>query len=68
MTRSELIAKNRVTYVTQAEAADILGVTERTIRNMLADQRLRGYRLGKRLIRLRLDEVEAALRPIGGAA
>ena len=65
MTRTEYIAKNRIVYVNQQEAADLLGVTDRTIRNMIADGRLKAYRLGPRVIRLRLDEVEAALQPMG---
>lgn len=64
MTRVERIAQDRKTYITQREAADILGVTDRTVRNMIADSRLRAYRLGPRVIRLRLDEVENALRPM----
>jgi hypothetical protein len=35
---------------------------------MIADGRLRGYALGSRIIRLRLDEVENALAPIGASA
>ena len=58
----------RHTMITQQQAAEYLGVGERTVRQMIADGTLRGYRIGPRLIRLRLDEVEAALRPIGGAA
>jgi excisionase family DNA binding protein len=54
--------------ITQQQAAEYLGVTDRTVRQMIADGRLRGYRVGPRLIRLRLDEVEDALQPIGGAA
>jgi excisionase family DNA binding protein len=64
MTRTDLITRNGVIYIKQKEAAAILGVTDRTIRQMCADGRLRGYSLG-RVIRLRLDEVEAALQPIG---
>ncbi|SKX94158.1 phiRv2 prophage protein [Mycobacteroides abscessus subsp. bolletii] len=54
-------------YISQVEAAALLGVTDRTVRNMIADGRLAGYRLG-RTIRLRIDEVEAALVPFGGDA
>ena len=54
-------------YISQAEAAVLLGVTDRTVRSAISDGRLRGYRLG-RTVRLRLDEVEAALVPFGGAA
>lgn len=48
--------------------ADHIGVTERTVRAMIADGRLKGYRNGKRLIRLDLNEVDAGMRPMGGAA
>ncbi|MDZ7883603.1 MAG: excisionase family DNA-binding protein [Mycobacterium sp.] len=64
--RHEFITRNRKVYITQCEAGEILGVTDRTIRTMISDHRLRGYKLGPRVVRLRLDEVEAALRPIGG--
>jgi excisionase family DNA binding protein len=50
------------------ESAEYLGVTDRTIRQMIADGRLRGYRSGGRLIRLDLNEVDAAMKPFGGAA
>lgn len=58
-------------WITQAEAADRLGVTDRTIRNLIARGDLTGYRLGKRTIRLDVNEVDQCLRPIpaaGGAA
>jgi excisionase family DNA binding protein len=45
-----------------------LKVTDRTVRQMIADSRLRGYRNGGRLIRLDLNEVDDAMRPFGGAA
>lgn len=64
MTRTQTVADSRKTYITQAEAADILGVHENTVRRMAAAGRLKAYRLGPRMIRLRLDEVEAALQPI----
>ncbi|KDO94858.1 DNA-binding protein [Mycobacterium avium subsp. hominissuis A5] len=35
---------------------------------MIADGRLTGYRNGARLIRLDLNEVDAAMQPFGGAA
>jgi excisionase family DNA binding protein len=53
-------------YVTLSEAADYLGVTTRTVRQMVADQRLRAYKLGDRVVRLRLDEIDAAMQPVGG--
>ena len=53
--------------MTIAAAAEYLGVDERAIRNMLADGRLTGYRLGAKLIRLRRSEIDASLQPFGGA-
>jgi excisionase family DNA binding protein len=50
-----------------ADVAEYLGVTTRTVQQMLADGRLRGYRLGPRVVRLRRDDIDAALTPYGGA-
>jgi excisionase family DNA binding protein len=55
-------------YVSILQAAEYLGVTDRTIRKMIADGRLTGYRSGKRLVRVDLNQVDAALKPFGGAA
>jgi excisionase family DNA binding protein len=66
--RSEFITRNGRVYITQKEAGELLGLTDRTVRNMIADGRLLAYRLGPRVIRLRLDEVESALQPIPGGA
>ena len=55
-------------YAKIAEAAEYLGVTTRTIRQMIADGRLTGYRNGPRVIRVDLNEVDAAMEPFGGAA
>jgi excisionase family DNA binding protein len=49
------------------DTAEYLGVTDRTVRQMIADGRLTGYRSGGRLIRLDLNEVDAAMKPFGGA-
>ena len=60
-------------YVTLAVAGDYLGVTPRTIRQMIADGRLTGYRSvqpGKsssRLVRVDLNELDAAMVAFGGA-
>jgi excisionase family DNA binding protein len=54
-------------YVTLDEAADYLSVTTRTIRQMISDGRLTGYRSGTRLVRVDLNEVDAAMQPFGGA-
>lgn len=55
-------------YVSIAAAAEYLSVTDRTVRQMIADGRLRGYRNGAKLIRLDLNEIDAAMKPFGGAA
>ncbi|UCZ90467.1 excisionase family DNA-binding protein [Gordonia sp. WA4-43] len=54
-------------WATIKNTADYLGVTDRTVRQMIADGRLRGYRNGK-FVRLDLNEVDASMRPFGGAA
>jgi excisionase family DNA binding protein len=63
-----LEARKKSPYVTQVEAAEYLGVTDRTIRQMIADGRLKAYDLGPRVVRLRLDEIDAAMKPYGGVA
>lgn len=55
-------------YLSIAQTAEYLGVTTRTVRQMIADGRLLGRRSGTRLIRLRLDEIDAAMQPFGGNA
>lgn len=63
---------NRATrrrYVKLAEAAEYLGVTDRTIRQMIADGRLTGYRSGTRLVRVDMNEIDdAVMKPFGGNA
>lgn len=59
---------NRRRYGSIADAAEYLGVTPRTIRQMIADGRLTGYRNGPRLVRVDLNEVDAAMEPFGGGA
>ncbi|UPG66894.1 helix-turn-helix transcriptional regulator [Gordonia hongkongensis] len=50
------------------QVADHLGLNERTVRRMIAEGRLNGYRNGSRCIRLDLNEVDASMQPFGGAA
>jgi len=47
-----------------ADAADYLGTSERTIRRYIAAGRLTGYRVGPRLIRVDLNELDTLLRQI----
>ena len=55
-------------YAKLKEAAAYLNVTERTVRQMIADGRLTGYRNGNRLVRVDLNELDARMQPFGGAA
>jgi excisionase family DNA binding protein len=50
--------------VSLVAAAIILGCHTRTVRRYIADGRLTGYRMGPRLIRVDMAEVEALLHPI----
>lgn len=46
------------------DAAEYAGVCSRTIHRRIAEGDLTGYRMGPRLIRVDLNELDAALRPI----
>ncbi|WP_448072342.1 helix-turn-helix domain-containing protein [Georgenia yuyongxinii] len=53
------------------DAADYLGVTERSVRNWISAGKVPAYRIGKKVIRLKVADVDALLQPIptvGGAA
>jgi excisionase family DNA binding protein len=54
--------------VTLEKAAAYLDTTPRTVRRAIAEGRLTGYRFGKRMLRVDLNEVEAALRPVPAVA
>lgn len=45
-------------------AAERLGCSARTVRRMIAAGELAGYRLGKRMLRVNLDEIENILHKI----
>lgn len=51
-------------FISLAEAADMLGVTEKTIRRYIASGDLQAARLGRRVIRIREDHVAGLLQPI----
>jgi len=51
-----------------AEAAEHIGTSERTVRRYIAAGRLAGYRVGPRLIRVDLAQLDAMLRQIPTAA
>lgn len=53
------------TLFTQAEAAKILGVTDRSIRKYIAEGHLRAHRMrGSRLVRIRQSDIDAFLVPV----
>jgi excisionase family DNA binding protein len=48
-----------------ADAAKYIGVTDRTLRRWVADGVIQGYRLGRKTVRVDLNEVDDKLcRPI----
>lgn len=50
--------------VSQIEAGQYAGVDERTIRRWVANGHLPGYRIGPRLMRVDLNDIDAMLRAI----
>lgn len=55
----------RPVWLSQAEAADELGVTDRTIRNYISRGVLPAYRpRGSRVVRIRASDVDALMQPI----
>ena len=53
-------------YVTIEEAAEICSVSARTIRNWISQNQLKAYTIGKRLIRIDLDELRTLFIPMNG--
>jgi excisionase family DNA binding protein len=50
--------------ISMSEAAQRIGVDTQTIRKYIAEGRLPAYRLGDRVIRLNVEDVEALLIPL----
>lgn len=53
----------RSPFLTVAQAADELAVTERFIRKLIADGQLRAVKVGARVVRIRRADLEDLLRP-----
>lgn len=51
-------------FARQEVAAERWDVSVDTIRRMIRDGKITGYRLNRRIIRVDLDEVDAMFRPI----
>lgn len=54
-------------YLSPGEAAEIMSLSVRTIRRRIADGTIPAYQCGRRPIRIRLDDLEAALRRLPSA-
>ena len=57
-------AKHSAEFVTVAEVADRLRVTERFIRRLIASGELEAVKIGSRVIRIRSAEMDALLSPV----
>ena len=53
----------RSPFLTVAQAADELAVTERFIRKLIAEGELRAVKVGARVVRIRRTDLEDLLRP-----
>jgi len=51
-------------YLSLEQAAEVMSLSVKTIRRRIADGTIPAYQCGRRPIRIRLDELEAALRRI----
>lgn len=51
-------------YLSLEQAAEVMSLSVKTIRRRIADGTIPAYQCGRRPVRIRLDELEAALRRI----
>jgi excisionase family DNA binding protein len=62
------VAERRLpVYLSLEEAAEVMSLSVKTIRRRIADGTIPAYQCGRRPIRIRLDDLEAALRRIPSA-
>jgi excisionase family DNA binding protein len=64
-------ARTRPTYpalISLQETADRCGVDERTIRRWIAARRLNALRVGPKLLKIDVAELDKIMRPVGGGA
>ena len=54
-------------YLSLEEAAEVMSLSVKTIRRRIADGTIPAYQCGRRPIRIRLDDLESALRSIPSA-
>ena len=62
-----MAAKELPTYLSLEEAAKVMSLSAKTIRRRIADGTMPAYQCGSRAVRIRLDELETALRRIPSA-
>lgn len=60
--KSDLQEAKAHRYASVADGAKYAAVSGRTIRRCIAAGRIKGYRLGPRVLRVDLDELDALLR------
>ena len=54
-------------YLSLEQASEVMSLSVKTIRRRIADGTIPAYQCGRRPIRIRLDDLEAALRRIPSA-
>ena len=64
---SSIAATRSRELLTLDAAAELLGVSTSTVRRRITDGQLRAFRTGKRLIRIRLQDLDDLLREIPSA-
>jgi len=62
-----MVEKTLPVYLSLEQAAEVMSLSVKTIRRRIADGTIPAYQCGRRPIRIRLDELEAALRRIPSA-
>ncbi len=62
-----MIERTLPVYLSLDEAAEVMSLSVKTIRRRIADGTIPAYQCGRRPIRIRLDDLEAALRRIPSA-
>lgn len=55
------------TFISLSTAADILGISVHTLRRRIAAGELPAFRTGRRIIRVRIADIDKLLRPIPAA-
>lgn len=54
-------------FISLSTAAEILGISVRTLRRRIAEGKLSAFRTGRRIIRVRLRDLEHVLREVPSA-